>query len=102
MLCMYVCSVCLSVHLSVVCVTDPPPPPVLQVMLGDAEPTKDSSDQLMSEEGGITSKWVAASVQHMMPAAVAGPSSAGAESPDSAAAAAGQSVLLETGDDGTG
>ena len=74
-------------------------------MLGEPEPVKEAAEQLMSaEEGSIASKWVAASVQQMLPAGVADPLSTEPAGPSGAAAGDGQhSVLMETGHvDGAG
>ena len=72
-------------------------------MLGDPETSKAPAGQLMSEESSLASKWVAASVEHMLPAGVEDTLQAGgaAEGPSSASAVPG-TVLMETAGVGGG
>ena len=72
-------------------------------MLGDPEPTKDPASQLMSEESSLASKWVAASVEHMLPAGVEDTLRAGGAGEGSAASpAVPETVLMETAGVGGG
>ena len=71
-------------------------------MLGDPETSKAPAGQLMSEESSLASKWVAASVEHLLPAGVDTLQAGGAgEGPSSASAVPG-TVLMETAGVGGG